>query len=171
MKRLHAVMVLMTAGIFAVSGCATTPDPMTMTCSTVGASQLTSPGKRIDLIHFSVQLPDDAERWCISGSGTGQLVLYTHPLMGQYIEKPERHMAFSTLALTAMEIDHGSGQFENTVALQDFMEAWIDRGFGVDATRAGIKVMRSRVQRFTVNRSNVTPVSYTHLTLPTTPYV
>jgi hypothetical protein len=155
-KRLHAVMVLVTAGIFAVSGCATTPDPITgtdirkqyvkkmmirATCSMLGSSRLARGGHRIDLRHFSVQLPDDGTRWCVRRSDRGKLILNTHPLMGRLMAKPERRMAVNMLELTAMEIDHGGAQFESTMALQNFVKPWIDRG----------------TQSITVKRSKVTP--------------
>jgi len=159
MKRFPAVMALVTAGIFAMSGCATTPapGPVTMTCSAMGLPQLTSPGKRIDLNHFSARLPDNVERWCVTSTATGPLVLYTHPLMGQYIEKPDSPMALNSVALIAMELDHGSAQFETTVALQKFVEKWIDRGFGSEGKGADIKVMHRRAQSITVKRFSVTP--------------
>ena len=160
MKRFPAVMTLVTAGIFAMSGCATTPAPGApgiITCLAFGSSQLTSPGKRIDLNHFSAQLPDDAERWCIGGTGTSLLAIYTHPLLGQYVEKPDSRMAINVVTLMAMELAHGSAQFETTIALQNFVEEWIDQGFGVEATGADMKVMHRRVQDFTVKRANVTP--------------
>jgi hypothetical protein len=66
-------------------------------------------------------------------------------------------MALNTVALEAMELDHGSNQFETSIVLHDFVEDWIDRGFGAEGEGTNIKVMRSRVQRFTVKRLNVTP--------------
>jgi len=154
--RLGYLMVLFVIGL--LSGCATThAGAVTMTCSTLGSSQLTSGGNRIDLRHFSVQLPGDANVWCVGRPTRGQLSLYTHPLMGQHIEKPEPHMAVNILALSALEIDHGTAQLETTIALQNFVEAWIDRGLGVDSTGTEMIVMRRHAQNITVNRSKVTP--------------
>lgn len=149
-------MVLFVTGL--LSGCAATkPAPITMTCSTLGSSQLTGGENRIHLRNLSVQLPDDVKRWCISKLDRSQLLINTHPFMGQHIEKPERSMALNVLALAAMEIDHDYGQLDSSTALEVFAETWINRGLGIEGTGAEMKVMRHDAPGITVKRSNITP--------------
>jgi tetratricopeptide (TPR) repeat protein len=157
------LMVLFVIGL--LSGCAstkpapktTTPTPITMTCSTLYSSQQTGGGKRIDLRNISVQLPNDDKRWCVSKLDRGQLILYSHPLMGQHIEKPEPSLALHLFGLTAMQIEHDYDQFESTIALQVFAETWMHRGMGVEGTGEKLKVMRQDAQNITVKRINIAP--------------
>lgn len=153
--RHHLAIIILITGM--ASGCATTPTPFTMTCAAMKAAQLTSPGERFNLRQFSVTAPANGERWCLGPTGGGKLILFTHPLMGQYIPKPERQMAANTFALAAMTLKHEASTFETIGALADFAQNWISNGFSVQATNGEIAVSSRRDDRFSLVEIDVSP--------------
>jgi hypothetical protein len=153
--RHHLAIIILIAGM--ASGCATTPAPFTMTCAAMKMAQLTSPGKQFDIRQFSVTSPVDNKRWCLGPTGGGKFVLYTHPLMGRYIAKPERNMAANTFAMVAMMLKHEVSIFENTIALEAFIEEWISNGFSAQVTNGEMAVSSRRDDRFTLLQLDVSP--------------
>jgi hypothetical protein len=154
-QRCRRVLVTILA-VGVVTGCATAPRPISMTCSALKGTPA-SPGKRIDLQDFSVQAPEDADKWCLGPTSPGRLILGTHPLMGQYIEKPEPRMAQDTLVLQAFELRHGATGFDSLAELQKFVEEWIERGFSTEGTGSSLAVSSHGEERFTTKQFAVRP--------------
>ena len=150
--RLNLLAIFLTAAVLA--GCAS-PQPFTMTCSSIGAATV-EPGERIDLEGFSVTAPRD-RRWCLAFKGPRQVVFGTHPLMGQYIETPEARMAENTVVMVAQRVRHGAASLADADEFQQFVEAWIGRGFGVNTSGSEFIVADAVDPRFTVLRSSVRP--------------
>ncbi len=149
----HFLPVILLASALLV-GCAG-PGPFTMTCSALGRPAVAQPGQQIDLGDFSVAAPK-GEGWCFA-EGLQGAAFAMHPLMGQYIEKPERSMAFNTVAMAAVKLRHGGADLENTDELQQFVEEWIKRGFGLKGSQSEPIVGDQKITRVTLVRSMIRP--------------
>jgi len=95
----HSLSLILVIGML-LAACAA-PGPMTLTCSEAGltAAELE---KTVHLADFSVEVPR-GKRWCLAYKTPTSVYFGTLPLMGQFIEKPERSMfpATNTFALGA----------------------------------------------------------------------
>lgn len=150
----HYLPVILFASALLV-GCAG-PRPVTMTCSTLRVSAVAEPGQRIDVGDFSVAAPK-GEGWCLGAEGSQVVAFMMHPLMGQYIEKPERSMALNTVVMTAYKIRHGGTDLENTDELQQFVEEWVTQGLKLKVIESELIVGDKILPRFTLVRSKVRP--------------
>ncbi len=110
-------------------GCAT-PRSFTVSCSLMGASSIAEPGQRIDLGDFSVAAPK-ADGWCLGPRSSGGITFPTHPLMGQYIEKPERSMGRNTVFLGAQKWSLGATNLDSAGGFQQFAQEWVKRGMRI----------------------------------------
>ena len=144
-------MIFLTGALLV--GCAG-PRPFTMTCSTIGASAVVEPGQPIGLGDFSVAAPEGRD-WCLAHRGPNRVVFVTSPFMGQYIEKPKPSLAWNSIGMVAYRVKHGAASLKNTDELRQFVEEWIKRGFGVNASGSELIVGDMAEPRFALVRSSV----------------
>ena len=150
----HSVFVVMFTGALVI-GCAS-PRPFTMTCSTMRLSAATEARQPVDMGNFSVAAPE-SDVWCLAPREPDQVMFWTHPLMGQYIEKPERKMTSNTMLMQAVRVKHGAASLRNIDELQQFVEEWIKRGFGINYSGSEPIVGDTVEPRFTLVSSSVKP--------------
>ncbi|MET0106912.1 MAG: hypothetical protein ABW072_17500 [Sedimenticola sp.] len=155
MLNIHRSLIIIFVFLITVSGCASFPGSLNMTCSSLKYRSITKPGKQFDLVDFSVRLPNDSDRWCIASSNIGSLILFTHPLMGKTLDKPTPSVALNSIGMMAMEIKHNNKPFHNALNLKSFVENWINQGFGVEGGKTNLSVMETKVKRFSLLKSDV----------------
>lgn len=140
---------------FALTGCTGLPFSGKLNCQSLQVRSISQPGKKFDLVNFSVRLPQDSEKWCIGSSNIGSLALFTHPLMGKSIDRPTPDIALNTIAMAAMELKHDQDRFTDEAKLKAFVENWINLGFGAEGEPPELKVMNERVERFILLHSKL----------------
>ncbi len=101
-------------------GCAG-PSPFTMTCSALQISAVTQAGQQIEMGDFTIEGPR-GDGWCLGPRDPQGVAYYSHPLMGQYIEKPESSMARSSIAMAARKIGHQEADIETAGELQKMVD-------------------------------------------------
>jgi hypothetical protein len=130
---------------------------MTLTCSEAGltAAELE---KTVHLADFSVDAPE-GKRWCLAYKTPTNVIFYTHPLMGQFIEKPERSMFSSTNTFfsSAEKVKHNAADLNSTAALHQFVEEWLKRGGGVIRSGTEVLFVSTLDPRFTMISAEVNP--------------
>ncbi len=136
-------------------GCAG-PSPFTMTCSALQISAVTQAGQQVEMGDFTIEGPR-GDGWCLGPRDSQGVVFYSHPLMGQYIERPERSMARSSVVMAAFKIRHEEAEVKTAGELQQLVDAWIKRGFGTKGGGSELIVGDNTVERATLVRSNVRP--------------
>jgi hypothetical protein len=133
------------------------PGPMTLTCSEAGltAAELE---KTVHLADFSVDAPE-GKRWCLAYKTPTSVTFYTHPLMGQFIEKPERSMfpSTNTFFLRAEIVRHNAADLNGAAALHQFIEEWLKRGGGVNRSGTEVTLVSTNDPRFTLISSEMDP--------------
>ena len=157
----RALMLLsfLAISVLALSGCASLPYPSTMTCSLLELRPITKPGENFDLVNFSVRLPQETDKWCIASSNIGFLTLFTHPLMGQVIDKDTPNMALNTIGMVAIEMQHESDKFSDSNDLRDYVEDWINYGFGAEGEPPNVHVKKVKLERFSLLQVEVETVT------------
>ena len=130
-----------------------------ITCSTFDTVPV-EPGQPIDRKNFSVVAPEDG-RWCIrqeaGPSRVTEVVLGTHPLQGEFIEKPERGMLDNVIVMQVTQIKHGGARLQGPDELQDFVAEWIKRGYWVNVSGSELIVAAASELDSTLVRSSVRP--------------
>ena len=148
------LLVVLFASIHLV-GCMA-PRPITMSCSTMRASAIAEPGQRMELGDFSVAAPK-GEGWCLAPRNSNQIAFGTHPLMGQYIEKPEPSMGRNTVVLAAQKLRLRAAGFDSAADFQQFARDWITSGMGVNFSGPEPIVSDTTNPRFKMVRSEIAP--------------
>ena len=152
----HSILTFFILLLFVfMNGCASVPRSINMDCDSLKLTSITKPDKQFDLVNYSVRLPKDSKKWCIASSNIGSLVLFSHPLMGKFIEKPSPNFALNTIGMIAMEVRHGAEPFENTIELKTFVENWIHQGFGIEGEIDDLVIMQNKTERFSLLKSEV----------------
>ena len=136
-------------------GCAG-PSPFTMTCSALQISAVTQAGRQVEMGDFTIEGPR-GDGWCLGSRDPQGVAYYSHPLMGQYIEKPESSMARSSIAMAARKIRHQEADVETAGELQKMVDAWIKRGFGLKSDGSELFVGDHTIERVTLVQSKVRP--------------
>ncbi len=149
----HPILVILFVGTL-LMGCASRP--FTMTCSMMGLSPASEAEQPIDLGNFSVAAPQ-SDVWCLAPLESDRVAFASHPLMGQYIEKPERKMAWNTIAMMALRAKHGAASLRTIDELERFVDEWVKRGGGINASGSELIIGDAVEPRFTLLSSSVEP--------------
>ncbi len=112
----------------------------------------------VDMGSFFVTAPE-GDLWCLGPRAPNRVAFLTHPLMGQYIEKPNPEMARNTIVMQAARAKHGVSSLRNTNELQQFVEEWVKRGGGINASGSELIIGDAVEPRFTLVSSSVKPWS------------
>ena len=151
----HSISLILTIGIV-LAACAS-PGPLNLTCSELGLNAAERE-KTVHLRDFSVEAPR-GKRWCLAYKTPTSVYFGTLPLMGQFIEKPERSMfrATNTFFLNAEKVKHNAADLNSTAALHQFVEEWLKRGGGVNRSGTEVLFVSTLDPRFTMISAEVNP--------------